>query len=173
MKKKKQTKSLRDKFPHPRVQWEVEREQVTFNKPSMTEQAHADGCDLKLIMRRFVSTGELPLGNTRGEPFYGDAPDQEYDYKHVHDIMADVHSSYHQLPDHVREQFNNVQDYVDAITNPDREPELVEKGILAKSLGDILEEKEITSPADTERSDGAEGTSEASKKQPEETTSEG
>jgi hypothetical protein len=87
--------------------------------------------------------------------------------------MADVHSSYHQLPDHIREQFNNVQDYVDAITNPEREPELVEKGILAKSQPDLPGVEETSSPAHTERSDGAEGTSEASPKQPEGTTSEG
>jgi len=79
----------------------------------LTEQSHADGCDLEQIMRRFTQQGILPLGNTRGEPTYGDAPDQEADYSQIMRTVALAKSQFEELPMELKKTYGDVQTFVD------------------------------------------------------------
>jgi len=79
----------------------------------LTEQSHADGCDLEQIMRRFTQQGILPLGNTRGQPTYGDAPDQEADYSHIMRTVALAKSQFEELPMELKKTYGDVQTFVD------------------------------------------------------------
>jgi len=121
--------------PKIRTEWDRQRVFVPNTLPSLTEQAHAAGCDLKLIMDRYVKTGELPLGNTRGTASYMDAPDQEQDFKYMQDVIAEAHSVHEKLTPEMKEKYPTVVDLINA---------------------------DLT-PVDTSGTDGAEGSSEASK----------
>ena len=116
---------MNTKAKHPKVctQWDRKRVFVPNTMPSLTEQAHAAGCDLKLIMDRYVKTGELPLGNTRGQPQYLDAPDQEQDFKHIQDVIAEAHSIYEKLTPEMKEKYPTVVDLINADLTPVDTPE--------------------------------------------------
>jgi len=103
----------------PRTKWDRQRVFVPNTMPSLTEQAHAAGCDLKLIMDRYVKTGELPLGNTRGQPQYLDAPDQEQDFKHIQDTIAAANSAYEKLPPELKEKYPDVESLLQADFTPE------------------------------------------------------
>lgn len=138
----------------------------------MTEQQHINQCDKRLIMKRFRQTGELPLGRYRDE--YGDTPDQELDFHEMHNRLASVRSAFHHLPDEVKANYRDEYDFVNAINDPARTSQLISDGILEEmnaklaggdpeALTEALSENEAPStPANTEQSEGAEGTSEAS-----------
>ena len=79
----------------------------------LTEQSHADGCDLEQIMRRYTQQGILPTGNTRGQPTYGDAPDQEQDYSQIMRTVALAKSQFEELPMELKKTYGDVQTFVD------------------------------------------------------------
>ena len=51
---------------------------LTFTKPSLTKPQFADECDLSLIVRRFLRTGQLPDSVSR--PQIEDATDMPSDF---------------------------------------------------------------------------------------------
>lgn len=130
------------KKPKVRSAFDRDRVYAQHDDTMLTEQSHAPGCDLHLILKRYTQTGQLPIGKTRGEAQFLDCPDQEYDYKMTMDTLKRAESEFYNLP--VGEQHK----YGD---NP------------SEWLRGVLSDDFIDSPADTEaEADGAEGTSEAS-----------
>ena len=118
----------------------------------MTEQSHYLNCDLHVIMNRYAKTGELPSGMHRGEGQYMDAPDQEQDYQHMQNKLAELRSMYYELPLPVQQQYGDPLDYARAVLSQ-----------LEAQQGQDQPEEETSPPADTEApAEGAEGTSEAS-----------
>jgi len=79
----------------------------------LTEQSHAAGCDLEQIMRRYTQQGILPIGNTRGQPIYGDAPDQDHDYSQIMRTVALAKSQFEELPMELKKTYGDVQTFVD------------------------------------------------------------
>lgn len=127
-----------------KVKYRTERERflTPIDPEILTEQSHARGCDLHLILNRYKATGQLPIGNTRGEAQYMDCPDEEYDFKYMQDTIKRAESEFYALP--LEEQYKHGN-------NP------------SEWLRGILSDEFIDSPEDTEASaDGAAGTSEAS-----------
>jgi len=97
----------------PRTYNDRERCFTEVGEDDLTEQSHADSCDLEQIMRRFTQQGILPLGNTRGEPTYGDAPEQEHDYSQIMRLVAAAKSQFEELPMELQKTYGDVQTFVD------------------------------------------------------------
>lgn len=125
-----------------RSAFDRERVYAQHDPTMVTEQSHAAGCDLHLILTRYTQTGQLPLGKSRGEPQYMDCPDQEYDYKMTMDTIKRAESEFYNLPLEEQAQHGN---------NP------------SEWLRGVLSDEFINSPEDTEaNADGGEAPSEAS-----------
>lgn len=140
-------------WPMPRTHQDRKRVISKNEKPSLTEQSHATGCDLKLIMERYTQTGEIPLGNTRGQAEFMDCPDQDQDFSEMQQTLARYRSQYELLPDQVKSQFKDAQDFMSYLITQENQ-----------KLEQDQQEEEIIPPADSEAvAEGAEGTSEASK----------
>jgi hypothetical protein len=108
----------------------------------ITEQAHAPGCDLKLILHRYTQTGQLPIGNTRGQAQFMDCPDPEYDFQYMQNTVKRAESEFYNLPLEEQAKHDN---------NP------------SEWLRGVLSDEFIDTPADTEAdAEGGEAPSEAS-----------
>ena len=125
-----------------RTQWDRKPHKAIHSNELITEQAHEPGCDLKLIIRRYTQTGQLPLGNTRGQAQFMDCPDQEHDFQSMQNTVKRAESEFYNLPLEEQAKYEN---------NP------------SEWLRGILSDEFIDSPVDTEAdAEGAGGPSEAS-----------
>jgi len=110
----------------------------------LTEQSHADGCDLEQIMRRYTQQGILPTGNTRGEPTYGDAPDQDQDYSQIMRTVALAKSQFEELPMELKKTYGDVQTFVDNLHKLQEEHKTQPKGETPSEtpsdVGDVIED---------------------------------
>lgn len=103
-------------------------------------------------MQRYTQTGQLPQGNSRGIPEYMDCPDQEHDFQSMQNTLANARSQYELLPQNVKDQFKDSNDFMSYLISQENAEEVPE-----------ATSGEKTPPADTEAlAEGAEGTSEAS-----------
>lgn len=69
---------------------------------SLTQQAHADDCDINTIVRRFGLTGELP--QSLNMPAYGDFTGV-VDYHSALELVRHAESEFMQLPAELRVRF--------------------------------------------------------------------
>lgn len=81
-----------------------EKEGVSFNKPSMTQQQFKDDCNINNIIDRYRTTGALPVSSETG--FYGDfsAPELQ-DYANALSLVEKAESDFNALPSNIRERF--------------------------------------------------------------------
>lgn len=132
--------------------WDRKRVLTENSGELITEQSHAASCDLHLILNRYKSTGELPLGNSRGEPQFMECPDEEYDFKYMMDTMKRAESEYYNLPEEEQAKYRTPSDWLrDVLTAEPPEAD------------DDPQSESHSSPADSEASaEGGEAPSEAS-----------
>jgi hypothetical protein len=76
----------------------------THANDGLTEQHHANDCDINKILSQFMETGILPQTTNR-DPVYGDV--SEHDFQDVQIQLANAKSLFEELPDTVRAQFDN------------------------------------------------------------------
>lgn len=98
-----------------------ERVYATVQKgESMTQQHHAEACDINTILERYQATGVIEHVN-RNQPQYGVVTG--HDFKEAMDIVASAQSSFAELPARAREYFNHdpaqFLDYVEKDPNLD------------------------------------------------------
>lgn len=105
---------------------------LTFTKPSLTKPQFADECDLSLIVRRFLRTGQLP--ETVSRPQIKDATDMPSDFFGALEPAVKAQQQFDALPLEVRNSFNN-----DAL-------QWFEAAV--KAAGDKPADKPAESPAD-------------------------
>ena len=74
------------------------------NDDGLTEQHHAETCDINKILAQFMETGILPT-STNNDPQYGDV--SEHDFQEVQNQLANAKTLFEQLPDPVKAQFDN------------------------------------------------------------------
>lgn len=95
--------------------------------PVLTKQADTERANINAIVRRFVRTGELPVG--RQEPRYGDFSDGLT----FHDMMCRVRAAeadFMMLPSAIRAACSNdAAEFLDALSDKERLAELQELGL--------------------------------------------
>ena len=74
------------------------------NDDGLTEQHHAETCDINKILAQFMETGILPT-STNKDPQYGDV--SEHDFQEVQNQLANAKTLFEELPDPVKAQFEN------------------------------------------------------------------
>lgn len=115
---------------------------------SRTKQSFKDECDVNVVMRRFANNGQLPQTNPQ-TPTFGDffnAPSYLDAQVHVLNAIADFEA----LPARVRKACNNdPAQFLTMVQDPDRKEELIELGLMERSVPPQLkaEPPEIPAPA--------------------------
>lgn len=107
-----------------------EREKVlaVSHGPSRTKQAERDGANINSIMKRYGTTGVLPV--TGKAPTYGDFSNVD-DYKAALDKLNAAQEDYARLPAEVRAATNHSPgEFLDMVHDEDRRGELRELGLL-------------------------------------------
>ena len=74
------------------------------NDDGLTEQHHAETCDINKILAQFMETGILPT-STNKDPQYGDV--SEHDFQEVQNQLANAKTLFEELSDPVKAQFDN------------------------------------------------------------------
>jgi hypothetical protein len=86
-------------------------------EPGLTRQVDLVGCDINVIVNRFMATGQLPNGND-SQPQYIDC--SEYDFQEFHDVVADAASLFSEQP--WSSNFRSVEhflEFMDSVANGD------------------------------------------------------
>ncbi len=93
----------------------------------LTEQHHADTCDINKILAQFMETGILPT-STNKDPQYGDV--SEHDFQEVQNQLAQAKTLFEGLPDPVKAQFDNKPfKFLHFAEDPKNMDSLVEMGL--------------------------------------------
>lgn len=94
-------------------------------EPGRTKQAFKDDCDINKIMGRYRKTGKVP--QSMRPKRYGE---QKIDgFTEMHNKIASVKTMFEELPPETKALFEDQNDFIEALSNPDREDELVEAGV--------------------------------------------
>ncbi|AXL15212.1 internal scaffolding protein [Microviridae sp.] len=80
------------------------RVQISFTKPTLTKQSFKQECDINYIVKKFQTTGQLPISNTL-EPQFGNAP--TIDLKESLDLVKNLHREFDELPAKIKAVFGN------------------------------------------------------------------
>ena len=80
------------------------RVRSVFSGVSLTKQSFKDSCDVNLIMKRFVKTGQLPQNDSK--PFYGDFCSVG-DYHTAMCRIIDSNAAFDRLDAKIRARFEN------------------------------------------------------------------
>jgi hypothetical protein len=96
------------------------------NDDGLTEQHHAETCDINKILAQFQETGILPTSTNN--PQYGDV--SEHNYQEVQNQLANAKSLFEELPDPVKAQFENKPfKFLQFAEDPKNMDSLVEMGL--------------------------------------------
>jgi len=106
---------------------------ITFPANSRwTKQSFKDECDVNTIMRRYQSTGEMPVLNQRA-PQYLDATG--FDYQQAMEFVAGAKTLFGELPSDLRNRFgNDPAAFLDFCSQEKNRPEMAEMGLLKPVL---------------------------------------
>lgn len=109
----------------------------------LTEQHHADTCDINKILAQFMETGILPT-TTNKDPQYGDV--SEHNFQEVQNQLANAKTLFEELPDLVKAQFDNKPfKFLHFAEDPKNMDALVEMGLAnapQRSLDLALQEQD-------------------------------
>ena len=113
------------------------------NDDGLTEQHHAETCDINKILAQFMETGILPT-STNNDPQYGDV--SEHDFQEVQNQLANAKTLFEELPDPVKAQFDNKPfKFLQFAEDPKNMDSLVEMGLAnapKRSLDPALQEQD-------------------------------
>ncbi len=97
------------------------RVQLSFNKPSLTEQTHKSSCNINNIVKKFTETGILP-SHMYENPQYGTAPD--LDLKTALDLVQNLNQEFKDLNADIQAKFgNNPDQYAQFLSDYAEAPE--------------------------------------------------
>jgi hypothetical protein len=114
------------------------------NDDGLTEQHHAETCDINKILAQFMETGILPT-STNNDPQYGDV--SEHNFQEVQNQLANAKTLFEELPDPVKAQFENKPfKFLQFAEDPKNMDALVEMGLAnapeKRSLDPALQEQD-------------------------------
>lgn len=128
------------KRPYPRFQQD-------FSGESLTQQHFAPECDVNNIVARYEATGLDPYADRKAYEQYGDGT-----YRTYVDAMfavAEISSKFHELPAHVRDQFqNDPQNWITALHEAENAPPQPEAPEPPQNVSESLSEPPTEAPPD-------------------------
>lgn len=99
------------------------------NESQYTRQEFKDECDINVIMRRYQSTGELPILNQGTAQFLDVSASLQF--QDSMNFVADAQSMFNELPSAIRDRFyNDPAQFLDFCSNGDNRKELAQMGLL-------------------------------------------
>lgn len=102
----------------------------TSDKPSLTDESYKDYCDISLMIERF-KVNKIPPRTV--DIAYGYSPTAE-DVTNAQMLLAEVKSNFEGLPSSIRDEFgNNVQNYLDYISDKSNLKDCYERGLIDRS----------------------------------------
>lgn len=115
--------------------------------PSLTEQSHAEDCNINNLIRRYIRPENIPA--RAGFPSYADVSEVS-DYLDCFEQVRAAEAMYDALPDSVHERFASAQEFLEFAENPENLSALQAMG-LANSDGKItaVEPKKVSDVAET------------------------
>lgn len=100
------------------------------DKSPYTRQEFKDECDINVIMRRYQSTGELPVLNTATPQFLDVSASLQF--QESMNFVAEAQSTFNELPSRIRDRFyNDPAQFLDFCSNPANRVELAQMGLLS------------------------------------------
>lgn len=78
---------------------------ISFTGPGRTKQSFRDECDVNILMRRYASTGVLPLSRDPTQAQYLDVTGADYFDAQL--LIAGARSQFFSLPARIRDRFDN------------------------------------------------------------------
>lgn len=116
------------------------REPFHCSGDPITKQHHKNECDINLILSRYQKTGVLDHVKN-SQPDYADLSD----YPNYHDSMnavIEARDAFLTLDSSIRKKFaNDPSNFLDFVSDPKNEQEMIEMGLITKSASDDLSEK--------------------------------
>jgi len=115
--------------PKPQVQFSCLETELPYGR---TKQSFKDECDINVILRRFLKTGQLDLAN-RLEPRYGDCTGIEF--QNAVNTVAAAKSLFAELPAQLRARFENEPaKFLDFVQDDRNEDEARKLGLLKEPV---------------------------------------
>ena len=103
------------------------RVSIAFSGVGRTKQSMKDECDVNLIVKRFIATGELPSGNLKS-PIFGDVTG--VDFRGMMDVIAAADAAFERLPALVRKRFgNDASAFVEFCSDSENAEDLIRMGL--------------------------------------------
>jgi len=125
------------------------RESISEWSPSKTKSEFADQCDIRNIVKRFKTTGQLPQINPNITENFGDATLYPT-YEQATQIVTRANQSFAQLPSHIRSRFeNDPNKLMEFMSDKENKDEAIKLGLLkAPKVPEPLEldKKEVVPP---------------------------
>lgn len=113
-----------------------------------TKQEFKDECDVNVILKRYMATGEMPNLNERN-PQYIDCTG--HDYQAAMNLVAEANTLFAELPSAVRSRFNHdPSQFLDFCSNEANRPELEAMGLLKDRSEWVTAPVEFGAPVATE-----------------------
>lgn len=100
-----------------------------FKKPSLTDQSFKQECDIGYIIESCLRTGQVPQGPSAS---YLDCTSVS-DYQTAMQVVAQCKSDFECLPSKIRDEFKNVENYLEYIGNPSNLKDCYERGLIDPS----------------------------------------
>lgn len=135
---------LRNYFNYDRREASVESGHRN-TMPSMTEQSHAEECDINTIVRRFGITGQVPVGVR--QPEYGDFINA-VDFQTAMNAIVAARESFDAMPALVRDRFHNdPHEFVVFVNDSRNREEATRLGLVQRPLEPVVAEVATTPSA--------------------------
>lgn len=115
---------------------------IHFTEKSRTKQSFKNQCDMNQIIQS-LNRGNLLGHVTNKTPQYGNVPAS---FHEIQNAIATAKTEFEELPEELRSRFEGVEDYVDALIDPERQDEF-------KPDTDLESDQENSLEADSEASD--------------------
>lgn len=117
---------------------------ITFELPSRTVQSDREGTDLKILLEKYVETGEIPTVQLPvGEPLDGDFTGLP-DFQEMQNMLIDIQEQFDALPSKVREKFaNDPMAMVQFLQDENNIEEAVKLGLMERREPDVKKPVEV------------------------------
>lgn len=117
---------------------------ITFELPSRTVQSDREGTDLKILLEKYVDTGEIPTVQLPvGEPLDGDFTGLP-DFQEMQNMLIDIQEQFDSLPSKVREKFaNDPMAMVQFLQDENNIEEAVNLGLMERREPDVKKPVEV------------------------------
>ncbi len=109
---------------------------ITFTEESKTLQSEYESTTIDWYLKRYSATGVDPFANRIVDARFGDFSNYE-SFLTAQTKLAQVRQGFDNLPSEIRAKFNNnINAFMEFVTNPENEAELVSLGLVKQSASE-------------------------------------